>query len=597
MKCSPIALFTYNRPNHLRYTVEALCANYLAKESRLFVFSDACKSENDREDVEQVREYIRKIDGFEAVNLIERKINYGLADSIVDGVTSLIGKYGRLIVVEDDLVTSPFFLSYMNEALDRYADDERVMHIAAYMPPIDTNGLPESFFLRQSSCWGWASWHRAWKHFTRDGKSYIQSFDRETIHRFNLDGAYDYWSQLIANEEKRLKTWAVYWYACVFERGGLCLHPRKSLVANSGFDGSGENCGIQTGMRYGLTTERIHGFPIKPEDFKENQLAIKRIKRFFKGTSIKDAVSSSMINPIAFIYRYPVKGSTIITLLKKIKRTVFTPYKVSLKEQKLIKTFFSNGAKPWSKGYHEYKWQKIREVLVEGDFEKLVGSEKYGYRIDERIVEIPWFFSRINTQGGTMLDAGSALNYEPLIKHQKLSSKRFIISSLAPEGQAFWSSGVSYVYEDIRTTCLRENFFDYIACLSTIEHVGLDNTFLYTRDITKNEQDVFGYLQFLDILRLLLSPGGRLFLSFPFGKKKNHGWFQVFDESDVDGMIQRFKPSSYTEDIFIYQDDRWSYASRSDAEHALCYDINVENKYAPDYCAFSRAVACLELVK
>lgn len=280
MKKAPIAIFAYNRPAHFMKTIDALLKNELADESELFIFSDGPRSNEDRHSIEQVRKNARRIKGFKKVTLIERKINYGLADSIVEGVTTLIEKYGRVIVLEDDLVTSPFFLSYMNEALDRYAYDERVMHIAAYMPPIDTNGLPESFFLRQSSCWGWASWHRAWKHFTRDGKSYIQSFDRETIHRFNLDGAYDYWSQLIANEEKRLKTWAVYWYACVFERGGLCLHPRKSLVANRGFDGSGENCGKVSIMTGRLGRSKIEEFPEGADIFLENKIAIDRLKNF-----------------------------------------------------------------------------------------------------------------------------------------------------------------------------------------------------------------------------------------------------------------------------------------------------------------------------
>lgn len=598
MKYSPIALFAYNRPNHLRQTVDALCANDLARKSQLFVFSDAHKSENDRDDVEKVRKYIRAIKGFANVDIIERKNNYGLADSIVEGVTTLIEKYGRVIVVEDDLVTSPFFLRYMNEALDRYADDERVMHIAAYMPSIDIAGLPESFFLRNSSCWGWATWQRAWKYFSRNGKRIVESFDRDTVYKFNLDGAYDYWSQLIANEQNKLKTWAVYWYACVFERGGLCLHPRESLVMNTGFDGSGVNCGDRSDQLSSLSSKLITYFPIRSEDFIENQLAVQRLQRYLKVKTPKTLFKPhGILHHLAFLDRYRLKALAIISFMKRLKKYYTHARDVLISKDKRVKLYLKNGAKPWSFGYNEYKWKRIKEIIEKDDFENLIGTVNYGYRLDERVVEIPWFFSRIDAQKDIILDAGSALNYEPLINHPKLASKRLIISTLAPEGQAFWASGISYIYEDLRTTCLKEDYFDLIACISTIEHVGLDNTFLYTDDISKNEQKINDYLHFLDVIRSLLRRGGRLFLSFPFGRKKNNGWFQVFDGGDIDGMIARFNPAFYIESIYMYQDDHWRHVGREDAAGAICYDINIDGKHAPDYCAFSRAVACLELVK
>lgn len=259
--------------------------------------------------------------------------------------------------------------------------------------------------------------------------------------------------------------------------------------------------------------------------------------------------------------------------------------------------FVSKGCIPWTPGYERYKWQAISKVVYDDNFASIIGTERYGYRIDERIVELPWLLSTLPRGPQRLLDAGSALNFHPLLKHPRIAEKKVFISTLAPESHAFWNRGVSYVYEDIRDTCFRENYFDSVACISTLEHVGLDNTLLYTDDRTKRESDASSYLHFIDVLRSRLKVGGRLYVSFPFGKAKSHGWFQVFDGAMVDGLIERFNPSASNEVIFRYANDRWSTATRDEANDAVCYDINVDKTYAPDFCAFSRAVACLELVR
>lgn len=271
---SPIVVFTFNRCNHTRQTIESLAANELAAESDLFIYSDGPRGDGDKKSVAAVREYIATIEGFRSITIKERHCNYGLADSIVDGVTEVVNKHGKIIVLEDDMVLSPYFLQYMNAALEFYKSEERVMHIAGYMLPIDITGLPEAFFMRQSSCWGWATWDRAWQYFFRGDDSF-DGFSDEEIHRFNLDGYNDYWVQAVANREGRLKTWAVYWYASVFKRKGLCLHPRTSLVDNIGHDGSGANCGWGNIYGTSLLKERISEFPT---DFSENALAMQRFQ-------------------------------------------------------------------------------------------------------------------------------------------------------------------------------------------------------------------------------------------------------------------------------------------------------------------------------
>lgn len=270
---APVVVFTYNRPEHTRRTVAALAANDLAAHTPLIVYADAAANEAAAPAVTAVSRVLDAVTGFASVTIHRRECNYGLADSIADGVSTIIKMYGRVIVMEDDLVTSPCFLRYMNKALDRYVDDDRVMHVAAHMPDIDPTGLPQSFFLRQSSCWGWATWERAWRRFHRNADRFVQNFDLDDIHRFNLDGAFDYWSQLLANRDGHLKTWAVFWYACVFAAGGLCLHPRASLVANIGHDGSGTNCGASDAF-----CQKTSALPITtfPDDLVEHTEAMRR---------------------------------------------------------------------------------------------------------------------------------------------------------------------------------------------------------------------------------------------------------------------------------------------------------------------------------
>ena len=164
---SPIALFVYNRPEHTRQTITALQKNRLAKTSDLIVFSDGAKNSKDQEGVDEVRSFVQNIYGFRSVtvNLSER--NKGLAKSIIDGVTDVANRYGRVIVLEDDLIVSSSFLDYMNGALEYYSENDQVMHVSGYWYPIESESLPETFFLRVPSSWGWATWARAWRYFGR----------------------------------------------------------------------------------------------------------------------------------------------------------------------------------------------------------------------------------------------------------------------------------------------------------------------------------------------------------------------------------------------------------------------------------------------
>ena len=241
-KPAPIVLFVYNRPWHTQQTIEALQNNELASKSELFIYADGAKNEKAYTQVEKVRSYVRAVSGFKKLTVIERDKNWGLANSIIDGVTQTVNKYGRVIVLEDDLVTSPFFLRYMNSALEFYKDEERVMHISGWNYPIEFTTNNDVFLYRIMDCWGWATWADSWKYFEKDTDKLISKFSKKDIQYFNLDGCNNVWTQVILNKYNQINTWAIYWYASIFNRQGLCLNPVKSFVKNIGHDGSGVHC-------------------------------------------------------------------------------------------------------------------------------------------------------------------------------------------------------------------------------------------------------------------------------------------------------------------------------------------------------------------
>lgn len=278
-KLSPIALFVYNRPEHTNKTVDALKNNTLARESSLFIFSDGPKNESSKNKVKEVREYIKKIDGFKEVVIIEREKNYGLAKSIIEGVTEIVNKFGKIIVLEDDLITSPYFLKYMNDALDFYENQEKVISIHGYVYPTKKN-LPETFFIKGADCWGWATWKRGWKLFELDGKKLLSELQREKLLReFDFNSSYPYVRMLEKQIAGLNNSWAVRWYASAFLAGKLTLYPGKTLVQNIGADSSGTHCGSTNAYESEYSEKKI---VVKDIPVEENKTARKEFERFFK---------------------------------------------------------------------------------------------------------------------------------------------------------------------------------------------------------------------------------------------------------------------------------------------------------------------------
>lgn len=240
---APILLFVYNRPAHTRRLVESLLRNAEATGSSLFIYSDAPRDESVRPAVDEVRRYVRSIRGFDRVEVVERTENWGLARSIIDGVSTALQRFDRVIVLEDDLVLSPYFLRFMNEALETYKDEPRVGHIQACDFTQDPS-LPDTFLIKWTGSWGWATWRRAWKHFNPDGQALLDELERRRLtHTFDFDGAYRYTRMLRRQVEGKNNSWAIRWNASLFLADILSLNVGRSLVQNTGFDGSGTHCG------------------------------------------------------------------------------------------------------------------------------------------------------------------------------------------------------------------------------------------------------------------------------------------------------------------------------------------------------------------
>lgn len=290
MTYAPIALFTYNRADHTRKAVESLLQNAEAKDSDLFIFSDGPKNEKTVRGVADNREYIHTVTGFKTVTIVEREKNWGLANSLIAGITDVINKYGRVIVVEDDLILSPYFLKFMNDGLEKYKDDDRVGTITGFVPPIEEK-LPETFFLTYFQCWGWATWKRAWDLLETDARPLLKGL-RFKRKKFDVGGGVCNYGNLYCQKVGLVDSWYLRYYASLFLKGKLSLYPGRSVATNEGLDGSGTHCGAELKRSFEAHNSQT---PIKVNDVEViEDLQVYRIfKKYFlskqSGSFIKAA--------------------------------------------------------------------------------------------------------------------------------------------------------------------------------------------------------------------------------------------------------------------------------------------------------------------
>ncbi len=237
---APVVLFVYNRPHCTLKTLEHLQQNVLADRSELFIYSDGPKpgaTEDDMRKIGNVREIIKKEKWCREVHIIESQVNLGLATSIINGVTEIVNRYGKIIVLEDDLLASVHFLEYMNDGLAHYESKTKVFQIVGYTPPIKTKFKNAAFFLPISSTWGWGTWARAWKYFEKNPLEYtILKTDKKLRRKFDMENSYPYSDMLIRQMETGIDSWGIRWWWAVFKQQGIALFPDRTLVANMGFD-------------------------------------------------------------------------------------------------------------------------------------------------------------------------------------------------------------------------------------------------------------------------------------------------------------------------------------------------------------------------
>lgn len=290
---APVVLFVYARADHTQRTLNALATNPEARETDLIIYADAARHDKDVAAVQAVRDVINHVTGFKSVTLYLREKNVGLAHNIIEGVTKVSQQYGRVIVLEDDIVTSSTFLKFMNEALDIYRESDEVLSISGCNYPVDLKDIKEdTYFLRIPLCWGWATWADRWSLFEKKLK-HVPLISRELINELNFNGTHDFFQQARMNYEGKLNTWFIFWYIAAVTNKKLTLFPSQSLVSNIGFDGTGENCGESDYLYQEASNKNIE---VIKRQVIESELAFNALVIYFK--SIKISLFKRLINKI-----------------------------------------------------------------------------------------------------------------------------------------------------------------------------------------------------------------------------------------------------------------------------------------------------------
>lgn len=301
---APIALFTYNRFNHTQRTIQALLKNKLAKQSVLYVFSDGAKNYKDDEEVKQIRNYLKTISDFKAIHIICNEHNKGLANSIIEGISFILKKFETVIVLEDDLKTSPYFLNFMNDALNHYSPD-KIWSIAGYTPNIK---IPYTYkyntYLAHRNCsWGWATWKLNWEKTDWDMSNFNHFFlQKENRSKFERGGN-DLSIMLLKQKQKLLHSWSIRFNFEAYNYNLPTVYPIQSLVNNFGVDGSGTHMKQSNKFNSCLLLNKLSFDNFCPDDLFNKSIQL-NFKRFYNTS----------------IYRKGINLFKTIKALKSIKK-------------------------------------------------------------------------------------------------------------------------------------------------------------------------------------------------------------------------------------------------------------------------------------
>ena len=296
-------------------------------------------------------------------------------------------------------------------------------------------------------------------------------------------------------------------------------------------------------------------------------------------------------------------ANMISSIKKSIKKLLIKQPKVKSKKE-LIETYNALGSVPWSEGYLEYKWHLIegsinnKDILKEFELEQL--TNEYGIGVDERVIEYPWLMSHIHSGKGKFLDAGSTFNFQEILRHPIMQEKDIYIYTYYPEENNYIKSRISYIYGDLRELPFKDNYFDQIVCHSTLEHIDMDNS-MYGYELAPQQDShsqSYGYLKVIRELERVLKPGGRILLTFPYGKFENHGFFQQFDKE----MVLRLENSisstcSIKKSFAKYEASGWRFATQAESDDSVSCNPHTGKGKENDNAAHSRAICFIEILK
>jgi SAM-dependent methyltransferase len=293
----------------------------------------------------------------------------------------------------------------------------------------------------------------------------------------------------------------------------------------------------------------------------------------------------------------------ILQQLSQIKRKFYAKH-AERAAKKRLENYKKNGRIPWSEGYYDAKDLFLKETLQSEELLNIFSSDiplpsDYGIGLDERVVEYPWVFSRLKSESGRLLDAGSTLNYEARLDHPKIKNKSVTIVTLEPEECAFWQKRVSYLYEDIRKLPFKDNWFDEVICISTLEHIGMNNA-LYSSNPDFQKKDSQALFKSASELYRVLKPGGQFFVTIPYGCYHDYGWYQQFDEQLLAKLLSIW-PQQVQVTFYSYSLTGWQINNQEACKNLIGIDPLKYSQYPAnektDLIAASRAIAAISFKK